>query len=289
MRDLAEFIMRGPRQAAFVATLFTAIPMLFWLGAAVIGLVTLRLGLEKGLAVLVWAIIPALGWWWGLQDPGAMIVLLSTLAMAMVLRVTVSWSKTLAVGALIGMILGAIAPLIMAGLIDTLMQMADQIFRELAKNAQTDYDQATQDSFRVLMIASFAASFYGMSLGALFLARSWQSRLYNPGGWKQEFHQLRLSPLLIAGWLVLTVVAAQIGIQPVVVMLVGFVAIVICGLALVHGIIAKKNLGGQWLFGFYFLVVMLFPTVLMLLSCLAMLDSLVDIRTRVKPASDTTT
>ncbi len=278
--------MRGPRQAAFVATLCTAIPMLFWMGAAVVGLVTLRLGLEKGLAVLVWAIIPALGWWWGLQDPGAMIVLLSTLVMAMVLRVTVSWSKTLAAGALIGILLGVLAPLMMSGLIDTLMQVADEIFRELAKNAQTEYDQATQDSFRVLMIASFAASFYGMSIGALFLARSWQSRLYNPGGWKQEFHQLRLSPVTIAAWFVLAALAGQVGIQPVLVLLIGFVAVLTCGLALVHGIIAKKNLGGQWLFGFYFLVVMLFPTVLMFLTCLALLDSVVDIRKRIKSASD---
>ncbi|MDX1453603.1 MAG: hypothetical protein R3183_13670 [Oleiphilaceae bacterium] len=288
MRGLAEFIMRGPRQAAFVAMLFTAIPMLFWLGAAVVALVTLRLGLERGLAVLVWAIIPALGWWLGLQDPGAVIVLVSTLVMAMVLRTTVSWNKTLVTGAVIGIGLGALAPLLMSGLIDTLMQMADQIFRELAKNAETEYDQTTQDAFRVMMIASFAASFFAMSMTALFIARSWQSHLYNPGGWKQEFHHLRLQPLTVMGWLVAAMAARYVGVEPVVVLLVGWVAVVACGFALVHGLIAKKQLGGQWLFGFYFLVVMLFPTVLMLLTCLVIVDSLIDIRSRVKPSPNVT-
>jgi len=286
MRDLAAFAMRGPKQAAILATILTAIPMMFWLGAGIVGLVTLRQGFKEGASVLVWSIIPALGWWIGLQDPGALIVLLSTLLMASALRYTVSWHKVFVSGALVSLLVGVLVPMIMPELIDLLVGMADQIFRNLAEDAQMEYDADIQASFRSLMIASFAASFFGMALGSLCLARSWQSQLYNPGGWQQEFHQLRLSPKLVLGFLALLFVAPNVGVDATLVMLIGVVPIIVCGIALVHGVIGKKKLGGQWLIGFYILVVMLFPTVLMVISMLAILDSVVDLRSKVQVRED---
>jgi hypothetical protein len=282
MRELAVFVMRGPRQAAIVAFVCTLIPMMFWLAAAIIGLVTLRGGLRQGAAVLVWAIIPALGWWLGLQDPGAVVVLLSTLVMAEVLRATVSWQLAFVVGALISVLVGILVPMMMPELIDTLVAMADQVFRDLAADAKLEYDDTVKASFRSMMIASFAASFYGMALGSLCLARSWQSKLYNPGGWKQEFHQLRLTPKTMLGFMAAMLVSPYIGVDATLLLLIVMLPITICGLALVHGVIGKKNLGGQWLFGFYVLVVILFPTVLMVVSMFAIVDSVFDFRGRMK-------
>lgn len=279
---IAGYVMRGRMQAIIFATVATLIPLMFWFGAAAIALVTLRQGLSQGLAIFVWAIIPAMGWWIGWQDPGAIIVLLSAMVMAAVLRHTVSWQKTLIAGGAIGLGTGLLVPYLMPELIDTLMAMADDVFRELAKDAQVEYDPQIQGSFRSLMIASFASSFYGMAIGSLFLARSWQSRLFNPGGWQQEFHVMRLGPGLILVLVMLQVLAPLLGIDSVLVMMVAVIPMIVCGLALVHGLISKKKLGGQWLFGFYFSAVMLFPTVLILLIFLASLDSLVDFRNRIQ-------
>jgi len=279
---LAGYIMRGRKQAAIFATVATLIPMMFWFGAAAIALVTLRHGLSQGLAVFVWAIIPAMGWWLGWQDPGALIVLLSTLVMASVLRYTVSWQSALVAGGVVSLVTGLLVPSLMPELINALMTLADEVFRELAREAQVEYDDQIQGSFRSLMIASFASSFYGMAVGSLFLARSWQSRLFNPGGWQQEFHLMKLSPGLVAALVLAQVVAPILGIDSVLVMMIAVIPAVVCGLALVHGLISKKKLGGQWLFGFYFSVVMLFPTFLMLLVFLALLDSLVDFRKRIQ-------
>ena len=278
MRDLAAYVMRGPKQAAMVALLSTLIPMMFWLGAAVVGLVTLRQGASKGMAVLVWAILPALGWWVGMQDPGAFIVLMSVFVMASVLRMTVSWQSTLVAGVVASVLVGLIVPWVMPELIDTLVGMADQVFRNLAEDAKLEYDDRLQASFRSLMIASFAASFFGMALGALCLSRSWQSQLYNPGGWRQEFHSLRLSFKTMLVLLGLLVIIPVFGADASLVMVVLVVPVTLCGIALVHGVIGKKNLGGQWLFGFYLLVVMLFPTVLMVVAMMALLDSVFDFR-----------
>src|SRR5690554_7516495 len=57
MRALAEFIMRGRTQAAIVALLGTAVPVLT---PATIALVSLRKGSANGLMVLLWGLLPML-------------------------------------------------------------------------------------------------------------------------------------------------------------------------------------------------------------------------------------
>ena len=104
MRALAQFVMRGPLQAGGVAVVTTAIPLLFWIGAAVIGLVILRLGIGQGLNITLWALLPALGWSWFGQDPTALAVLLQVVVVASVLRTTLSWERALLSGSLLAFI-----------------------------------------------------------------------------------------------------------------------------------------------------------------------------------------
>ena len=54
MQGLAEFIMRGRRQATLVVGLSVAVPLLFWFGAVVLALVLLRRGWSEGMSVVVW-------------------------------------------------------------------------------------------------------------------------------------------------------------------------------------------------------------------------------------------
>lgn len=285
MRELAKYVMRGPRQAAVVAFLGALIPMMFWVSAAVIGLVTLRQGIQQGLAIFVWSMIPALGAWVGWQDPGAFIVMLTTLVMSSILRITVSWQSTLMSGVVLTLLFGMAVPSLMPELIDTLMTMAEPIFQDMAKNAQVEYDSQVQEGFQSIMIASFAATFYAFAMGALVLARSWQAALFNPGGWKSEFHQLRLSPILASGLIVLVMLAPSLGMNVMLIMMTVTIPALVCGLALVHGVIAKKKLGGQWLVGFYVSIIMLFPTILVLVVMTAFVDSFLNFRSRVQASS----
>ncbi|MFT7185503.1 MAG: hypothetical protein ACI84K_000883 [Pseudohongiellaceae bacterium] len=282
MHELVKYVMRGPKQAILLASISVMLPMMFWFGAATIALITLRQGLSQGLVVFIWTIIPALGWWFGLQDPGALIVLISTFAMAAVLRYTVSWQSTLVTGGVISLVTGLLAPYIMPEMIDMLVEMGKVMLQDLAKSAPEEYNTILDNAFRTLMIASFAASFYGMAVGSVFLARSWQARLFNPGGWQEEFHQMRLSPRFVLGVVGAVIFASAINIEPVLVLMIATVPFIVCGLALVHGVVGKRKLGGQWIFGLYASVFILFPTVLILLVVLALLDSLVNFRSRVQ-------
>jgi len=286
MRELAQFAMKGPRYAAGIALVACMVPMMFWIGAATLALVTLRHGASQGLNVFAWAAAPSLAWWLGLHDPTAMVVLVSTFAMAMVLRASVSMRKTLLFGFGFSVVFGVLTPLIMPSTIELLLSLTDEILKQLAVDAELEVTDELVTSFQALLVASFAASFFAMSIGSLFLARWWQAALFNPGGWREEFHQLRLGSFEMAVIIAAMLLGPSIGLDGYILVFSGLVPIVVCGLALVHGLVGKKNLGGHWMVGFYVLTVVLFPTLIAIVVLLAMLDSAIDIRSRVQPSTD---
>lgn len=281
MHELVKIAMRGPMQAIMLACITMLIPLMFWFSAAVVSLVTLRRGFQQGAVVFFWTTLPAMVWLWSVQDPGPLIVLCMAFLMAGVLRVTISWQATLVTGGVVSLILGWSAPYLMPEVIQTLSDLADQFFRELAKQSEQDYDGELKLGFESLMIAGFVSSFYGVAIGSLCLARSWQAKLFNPGGWQEEFYQIRIQPRLLFVVVLLLAITPALGWNTSVVLLTVAVALVFGGTALVHGLIAKKNMTKQWLVGFYLSIVLLFPTVLVLVVMLAVLDSLIDFRSRV--------
>ena len=63
MGAIARFVMQGPYQAVLLAVLFAAIPLMYWVSAAIVALVILRQGLNKGLNVLLPALLPGIVWY----------------------------------------------------------------------------------------------------------------------------------------------------------------------------------------------------------------------------------
>tara|TARA_R110001592_G_scaffold59905_3_gene182019 strand:+ start:31435 stop:32289 length:855 start_codon:yes stop_codon:yes gene_type:complete len=281
MHELAKVAMRGPTQAILIASISMLIPMLFWFSAAVVALVTLRKGFHQGTVVFFWTVLPAMVWLVVAQDPGALIVLALSFLMANILRITSSWQTTLVSGAFVSLILGWISPFIMPDLIEVLMSLADEFFKELAKQSDQEYNGQMQEGFQSLIIAGFASSFYGIAIGSVCLARSWQAKLFNPGGWQEEFYKFRIQPRLLFSALLLILITQAIGLNAAVVVFTAIILVIFSGIALVHGLIAKKKMTVQWLIGFYISVFVLFPTILMLVAIMAVIDSFIDFRRRV--------
>ncbi|MFT6906872.1 MAG: hypothetical protein ACJAS1_003544 [Oleiphilaceae bacterium] len=281
MHELAKISMRGPTQAILLASISMLVPMMFWFSAAVVALVTLRKGFNQGAVVFFWTVLPAMVWLLSVQDPGALIVLALSFLMANVLRVTSSWQVTLVSGSLVSLILGWISPYIMPDLIELLMSLADEVFKELAKQSDQEYNGEMQEGFQSLMIAGFASSFYGIAIGSVCLARSWQARLFNQGRWQEEFYQIRIQPRLLFMVLSLIVITSILGLNVAVVIFTAIILLMFSGIALVHGLIAKKKMTIQWLIGFYVSIFVLFPTVLMLVAAAAVIDSFIDFRSRI--------
>jgi len=281
MRALAEYLMRGPRQAVIVAVIAAALPMMFWLSAAVLTLVTLRKGVGQGVSVLVWALLPAFAWWIKFNDPGTVLVLVFSWVMAVVLMQTISWEKMLIAGAVVSVIAGALMPVLFPEVIQQLTDMAKELYNQIDPEMVKQLGGDLDPLFSSLMIASLAVTYYSLALGAVMLARSWQSALYNPGGFRKEFHSFKLSPAFSLCTIGLMFFGSALNLNTSLLVLMLLVPLTLAGIALIHGSVAKRNLGGYWLFAFYISAFILGPSLLLLTIFMAVLDSWFDFRSRI--------
>ena len=283
MRALAQFVMRGPLQASGVAALTTAIPLFFWVGTAVVGLVILRLGIRQGLNVGLWALLPALGWSWFGQDPTALAVLLEVMLMTALLRVTSSWDKALCGGTFLAIVTGLVLPQMYPGLMDILVQTGVQFYEQYNADVAQSLGNNLESVIRQTMSASMAGTYLALAIGMTLLARGWQAALYNPGGLRTEFHGLRLSPVFAVVFAVTMVIGPVLGLNTVLLAWAAGTPLFLAGLALVHGVVARKKLSRQWLVMFYVALALLGPSLMILLVVLAFVDSWLNIRGRINP------
>lgn len=278
MSGLANWVMKKRSNAIIAVALCSIIPVMFWLGAAVLGLVVLRKGVKDGIPVLAWGCLPALVLWAIQGDATALIVLIDTFILAYVLREKISWAWVMLGASLLAVASSLVQPLIMSDLLD---MVADLIQQVLQNEGETDIPAKDVIVEQAVIALSVVQAY--VAVGALFLARKWQANLYNPGGLKQEFHQFRLPVgfALILGAMV--IVGESLGGAFEILSRAAIPALVIPGLALVHGVLALKKIGMVGLVLFYgvgfFLLSAYFANIVIFL---AVVDSIVNIRGRIQ-------
>tara|TARA_R110002033_G_scaffold606_17_gene5649 strand:- start:773 stop:1672 length:900 start_codon:yes stop_codon:yes gene_type:complete len=285
MQGLAEYIMRGRRQATLVVGLSVAIPLLFWFGAVVLALVILRRGLSEGAPVVIWGGLPALAWAM-LGDPTPLLLVLGTALLASLLRERNDWSLVVLAAAPLGLIYALILLAMlhepMVVLANELQGMMPKVLGELGKDL-SEADMARLQSLMLPILAGLTGAVHAvLTLASLILARAWQARLFNPGGFREEFHQLRLKPWMAVSLLLLVFVAPQFG-DMAVVAPVSTVPLLLAGLALIHGIVGIKQLSLAWLIAMYVALLFASQAAVPLIMLLAFIDSLFDFRSRLKP------
>jgi hypothetical protein len=279
MRAIAEFVMRGRPQAVGATLVSTSLPLLNWLGNAIVGLVILRKGPVEGLMVLMWGLLPLGVVLYLLGDPTPVIAMLGTATLAYVLRVTVSWEITIAVAVLLSatgsLVFELTATEALAVIVEWYIEYTRQLAGELQQTSEISFAEA-----KSAIMSFFAMGQAYAMLAFLVLARWWQSQLYNPGGFGKEFHQLRISPLLSVALVVMMLICFVFSEQlgrwiPLLT-----VPLIVSALALVHWAMGTRKLSGNWVFGFYLILLLLFQLVYPLLASLALLDSWFNLRTR---------
>jgi lipoprotein signal peptidase len=276
--------MRGRTQAIGVSVVAALLPFLQWLSTATVSLVVLRHGLAEGALVLMWASLPMFGMYWLIGDITPVIMLFGTVAMAYTLRATASWEMTLLATVVLASLGNLLFEFISAGVVDEVVNAYRDFMLDVQSRAETP-EQAkalvvpTFEVARPLLLGYFAMGYAISMLLFLLLARWWQSLLYNPGGFQQEFQGIRLSPIVAAGLVVLVLGCFSITEMNRWV-LVLTVPLIIAGLAFVHWFIKEKQFSSNWLVGFYFLALLLqlFPV----LAFLALMDSWFDLRNKIR-------
>ncbi|WP_280553211.1 hypothetical protein [Halomonas sp. 25-S5] len=278
MLPVARWMMRGTPHAAGGAAVATAIPWLFWLGAAVVALVTLRHGLAASLPVIIAAALPA-GWWWTQGDVIPLASVLLVVLMAVVLRSRLRWSEALLAGTLAGAAMIQLDIFLPPGgagpVLEQLRQGSPDIAAMLTELSRQGMD--TEQLAGLLISGVTALIVLLAAVACLALARGWQAGLYNPGGFRAEFHGLRLAPRELAVLVVLGVLGAVLEL-PALGML-AWVPLLVAGIALVHGFIGLKGMNGLWLVAFYVLLITTWPMILIVLF-VAFIDTFADFRGR---------
>lgn len=270
MRGLAEFVMKGRKQAIMAVLLLGLIPLLNLLSPVLVGLVVLRKGFQEAVQVLVWAILP-IGGWALAGDPVPLIMLLGITGLAGLLRSSESWEFTLLAAIAVGVCVEIYLRLQPAVL--------DLIFLQMQPYFEANAIQGEQlDALRDVMTSFMGAVYMFLSIILLMLARWMQAALFNPGGFQKEFHGLRVEQK-VALILVSCMMLANFEILiPQTWMLYLVLPLMFSGIALMHAVVAAKKLSSLWLAVLYALIVL--PLIANLVVLLALLDSWYDFRTR---------
>ncbi len=300
MRGLGAYIMRGPLRAMLVTaalalvSLIPVLGMVSVLSGAALALVTLRHGARQGVIVLLGASLITGAFMYfvfGSMALGFVFTLLlwlPLLLLALVLRSTTSWSILIDVAALLGLV-GIVVFYLATG---DPVQFWQTVLSQLvaAMNAQGGgmaEMEAIQSQFPV-----FARWLTGMLAGGLVMGlvlslmagRWWQALLYNPGGFRQEFFELRQSRIAaLVVVLILALSLPELGrlsdmagdMMIVIVMLYSVV-----GLALVHALVARTGRHVGWLVALYILLFIMPPQTMMLLASAGFADSWMNFRGR---------
>ncbi len=113
-----------------------------------------------------------------------------------------------------------------------------------------------------------------ISCAGLFLGRSGQARLFNPGGFQAEFHALYFGKQAALLCLVLVligfVISGSLGIG---LATIALFPLLLQGLAVIHALVKERSLGVGWLVGLYGLLMFVQP-ITMLIGGIGLFDNL---------------
>lgn len=300
MKALAGFIVSGRYQAILAASLCGMLAFLLppfstltnYLGAAVVSLVTLRIGALQGLLVMVAATVVTMLFYRLMGVPPATIAVTVLLLwvpcwlISLVLRRTVSLAGAMLAAAVLGLVALALIYTVAGDpapwWYEHLLLIRSALEEAGLFPQGVSVDALLQDLSR-LMTGVVVASLALGAVCSLLVGRWWQAILVNPGGLHSEFCSLRFpqsTGLMVLGLMIVTRFiqgpASDMSAQGVLVMLVPYL---FAGLAVLHGLVERQGRGKGWLIAVYALLGII-PQTALLLSGLGLVDTWVDFRRR---------
>lgn len=293
----ARRLLENSKYAVFLAVLLSVMPYTTWLSLAIIALVTLKKGAREGALLMMPVMIAFLAR--ALLAVPAVPAIINTLlafipcyAAACVLGFTVSWR---AVAAFFIVLVALSAWLLQAYLPEFIMAQYQFVFAVMNELHPDLVSKLVSDTHALnpLVLANYL---FGLQvLGAVFsaampiaMARSVQSQLYYPGGFKQERHALRAHPFGLLLLVVALIAANQnrfiaMNLLPLLVC-----CFVLAGLSLCLHVLDHKKIRGTSVL--LILPVLFLPFVMIpVYVILGSLDSLFNLRSYLPNRAGTTT
>lgn len=293
MKALGNYLLRSRFHAILTVSLLTVLsilvsPLSYFISGAPMALVALRKGpvvaLQVAAGCLLLTMLPAMAL---NQPPGIPIAFMVSVWLPVILcsgllRRTQSQAlMLLCAGSLSAFVTAFIY--VMLEDIRKWWQEWFELWKEYATSDQAVQQLEQVDQFITPMLSAIFASGFLISLIlTMLLARWWQSSLFNPGGFRQEFYALRLPRILVfptlAGLLVLLLApgTASIAIRDSVILI--LILYLFQGLSVVHGFLYVKARSRVWLTGMYCLLVILPHFILLMVTCVGMANACLGAR-----------
>jgi len=282
--------MRGRTQAIIVASTLALLSLKFppisILSSATIALVTLRRGAVEGLYILFGAgIAAALLGYFAIDNFQfallyAMLLWLPVWAISIILREGRQLSLAVEIAVFIGML--GVAGFYL--FIDNPAAQWTALLEQMMQQAAPLQDIKNWiGEFSHYMTGMFAAGTVFSLLFGLFLGRWWQSQLFNPGGFKQEFLLLNTSPKLAISSLIVLAVAffatetvAEVAWNMTILL---FVLYTVIGTSVLHVVFSQTPIS-RFAVPLFYVTLFLVPQVLPPVAVVGLIDAWLNLRKR---------
>lgn len=293
MEALARFILKSRLQAALVvaamAVLSLLLTPLIWFSSAAVALVTLVNGAREGLKIVAMAAVGAgLLAWLPTGSPLALpLAMLAAWLPVWLLAVGLQYSRSLSLALLLGsglgMLVAAMAVVLVGGEAEwrvLLEQLLEPMLSANPEMAPQDMQQ-TLDLAAPLIPGLLGVSLFFSTAVGMLLGRWWQSLVYRPGAFGEEYRVLRLgTPTVILAALMLAAAWLAPGPLTTALAMLAMVLYLFQGVALMHAAVNLRQMSVAWLVGFYVLLVLLNVQMVVLVALMGWLDTWADLRAR---------
>lgn len=286
MGKLGNWLLKDRRYAAALALLFSLLPIVAlptsWMSSVIIALVTLQKGIKEGLFVVLWACLPAAIIWY--IDGSILLIALLITQYLLVCYLASLWRKynslslVLEVAAGIGFVSLILISLFVDGLSDFWLQIVSTFTKSQIPDQSEFWKEFLVKTSSGIMMTLLLIS----NIVNLLMARVWQSSLFKPGAFTQEYVNIRAGRVLSVVFL-LSILGAILNIDVAYgCVFVTAIPLFFAGLAIVHGIALGRKNKVIWLILLYGTLILFSIYLLPMLALVGLMDTWFDVRKRMR-------
>ncbi len=287
-------------QAITVTTVFAILslmlPVLIYVSGAVVGLVSLRVGLRQGAVVIAGSMALAGVFSLLLLGNALPVLTFAVLTWVPVCLLAASLRRVADQGLMLGIafVFAVVAISIVHLLVGVPTEWWSAVLNSVLHSAITE-GHLKLDAAQAESVAHFVATIAPLMTGlvvatlllsmvlSVYLARWWHSLLDNPGGFAREFRELSLGPRIAYAVTGISLAAfvplAEVRALATDVLWSAVVIYMLQGLALAHWLADKRNISRAWIFCFY-VVISVFPQVMLMLALAGFSETWLKLRKR---------
>jgi hypothetical protein len=270
--------------ASTLALLSLVMPPVSIVSSASVALVTLRRGALEGLTILVCSSAAAglLGFFLLGNFQFALLYVIVLWLPVWLISIVLREGRHLSLAVEIAVLIGMVGVVVFYFYHAEPAVMWKSVLTQMVPaNAPVENVQHTVDILSHYMTGVVAAgTVFGLLFG-LFLGRWWQSVLYNPGGFRQEFLSLSTKPRLALGSVAVVAIAwASSGVVSEIfwnITILMFVLYTCIGTAVLHTVFASMKLG-RYIVPMFYVTLFLIPHAMLPVALIGLSDAWMDLR-----------